>query len=125
MGDSVYLNLKILTCRQPPVNLGMHFEGMGSLLRLKLSPVVARKMLLEAHKWTGEEALKDGIVDQIAVPEKMFDVALVIAETWAPKSKAGVYGVLRGELYGEADRMFQSISYVHSRRTNRKALVKL
>jgi enoyl-CoA hydratase/carnithine racemase len=110
---------------QPPVNLGMHFEGMGSLLRLKLSPVAARKMLLEAHKWTGEEALRDGIVDEIAPPDKMFEVALSLARTWAPKAKAGVYGVLRSELYGEADLKFQSISYVHSRRTNRKALVKL
>lgn len=103
----------------------MHFDGMGSLLRLKLSPVIARKMLLEAHRWTGEEALRDGIVDAIAPPDKIFEVALNLARTWAPKAKAGVYGVLRGELYGEADRMFQSISYVHSRRTNRKALVKL
>jgi enoyl-CoA hydratase/carnithine racemase len=103
----------------------MHFEGMGSLLRLKLAPQIARKMLLEAHKWTGKEALADGIVDQTARPEEMLDVALDLANKWAPKAKAGVYGVLRGELYGEASRAFALISHVHSRETNRRALVKL
>jgi Delta3-Delta2-enoyl-CoA isomerase len=107
------------------VNLGLHFEGMGSLLQLKLAPKVARKMLLESHKWTGEEALKDGIVDQIASPDKMFEVALSLARTWAPKGLAGVYGVLRNELYGAADRKFQLISYVHSKTTNRRPVVKL
>lgn len=41
----------------------MHFEGMGTLLNLKLGPPIARRMLLQAHRWTGKEALVDGIVD--------------------------------------------------------------
>lgn len=73
----------------PPVNLGLHFDGIGSLPRLKLGPHVARKMLLEAHKWTGKEALEDGIVDAVAEPEKMFDVAMDMARKWAPKAKMG------------------------------------
>jgi enoyl-CoA hydratase/carnithine racemase len=103
----------------------MHFEGMGSLLKLKLAPQIARKMLLEAHKWTSKEALADGVVDQIAPPDAMLDVALALANKWAPKAKAGVYGVLRGELCGEASRAFAIVSHVHSRETNRRALVKL
>lgn len=103
----------------------MHFEGMGTLLRLKLGPQVARKMLLQAHRWTSKEAYADGIVDEIARPEQMLNVALDLARTWAPKAKAGVYGVLRNELYGEASRAFALISHVHSRETNRRALVKL
>lgn len=73
----------------PPVNLGLHFEGIGSLPRLKLRPQVARKMLLEAHKWTAQEALQDGIVDAIAEPDRMLDEALEIAAKWAPKAKMG------------------------------------
>lgn len=57
----------------------MHFEGMGTLLRLKLGPQIARKMLLQAHKWTGKEAFADGIVDAIARPEGMLDAALALA----------------------------------------------
>jgi enoyl-CoA hydratase/carnithine racemase len=82
-------------------------------------------MLLEAHKWTGEEAFVDGVVDAVAPPEKMFEVALELARKWAPKAKMGVYGILRSELYGDAARCFQKISYVHSRDTTRKALAKI
>ncbi|KAK7902700.1 hypothetical protein LTR67_002346 [Exophiala xenobiotica] len=109
----------------PPVNLGLHFEGIGTLARLKLAPVVARKMLLEAHRWTGKEACVDGIVDAVAVPGGMLGLAMEFAEKWAPKAKMGVYGVLRQELYGEAAVKFQKISYVHSRLTARPAKVKL
>ena len=44
-------------------------------------------MLLEAHRWTGKEALKDGIVDAVAEPEDMFNVAMELAQKWAPKAK--------------------------------------
>ncbi|KAL1845757.1 hypothetical protein Plec18170_009560 [Paecilomyces lecythidis] len=102
----------------PPVNLGLHFDGIGSLPRLKLRPHVARKMLLEAHKWTGNEALEDGVVDAVAEPEKMLDTALLIAAKWAPKAKMGVYALLRQELWGDAIKKFQRISYVHNRLTS-------
>lgn len=73
----------------PPVNLGLHFDGIGSLPRLKLRPQIARKMLLEAHRWTAKEALADGVVDAIAGPEQMLDAALELARKWAPKAKMG------------------------------------
>lgn len=73
----------------PPIDLGLHFDGIGALPRLKLGPRIARKMLLEAHKWTGKEALEDGIVDAVAEPDQMFDVALEMANKWAPKAKMG------------------------------------
>jgi enoyl-CoA hydratase/carnithine racemase len=73
----------------PPIDLGLHFQGIGTLARLKLGPRIARKMLLEAHRWTGKEALVDGLVDAVAVPEDMFGVALEMAQKWAPKAKMG------------------------------------
>jgi hypothetical protein len=36
-----------------------------------------------------------------------------------------VYGVLRAELWGEALKKFQGISYVHSRETSRAAKAKI
>ena len=78
----------------PPVNLGMSFDGIGALLRMKLSPHVSRKMLLEAHRWTGKEALNDGIVDMIAEPEEMLNTALELARKWAPKAKMGYVFVI-------------------------------
>lgn len=73
----------------PPVNLGLHFDGIGALPRLKLGPRIARKMLLEAHKWTGKEALADGIVDAVAAPAELDQVAMELARKWAPKAKMG------------------------------------
>ena len=109
----------------PPVNLGLHFPGIGTLPRLKLRPQIARKMLLEAHRWTGTEALEDGVVDAIAEPEQMFDVAMEMAKNWAPKAKMDVYAVLRHELYGEAAKAFREISYNYARRADRPARAKI
>lgn len=88
----------------PPVNLGLHFPGIGFLPRLKLRPQVARKMLLEAHRWTGKEALQDGIVDQVAEPKEMLDVALTKARAVQGKAKMGVYSLLRNELWARRRR---------------------
>ncbi|KAF3404304.1 hypothetical protein DPV78_003250 [Talaromyces pinophilus] len=68
----------------PPVNLGLHVDGMGSLLRSKVSPQVACKILLEAHRYTGPEALKDGIVDGLAAPGELYGIAI----EWANGCKA-------------------------------------
>ena len=109
----------------PPVNLGLHFDGMGALLRAKLTPQVARKVLLEAHRFTAREALADGIVDAIAAPNELRDKAMSLARMWQGKAKMDVYGVLRGELLGDSLQKFQSLSHVHSRATSRIAKVKL
>lgn len=109
----------------PVAELGLHFDGMGALLRSKLTPQTARKVILQGHKFTSSEALADGIVDEIAPPEEMLERALAVAEREKSKAKMGVYGLLRGELCGEAARAFQQISYVHSRLVSRQAKVKL
>lgn len=109
----------------PPVNLGLHFPGIGALPRLKLRPQVARRMLLEADRWTGEQALADGIVDEIAEPDKMLDTALNLAKRLAPKAKMGVFSLLRNELYGEAGKSFRDISYVFGRKVTEAAKAKI
>ena len=109
----------------PPANLGLHHDGMGSLPRLKLAPHVARKILLEAHRFKAKEALEDGIVDAIAPPSEMLDKALEIANKWKGKAKMGVYGLLRNELWGEATAKYGYNSYVHSRETSKQPKLKL
>ncbi|CAG7982585.1 unnamed protein product [Penicillium olsonii] len=99
----------------PVVNMGLHFDGIGTLPRLKLRAPIARKLVLEAHRWTGPEAMEDGIVDALAQPEEMLQVALEMGAKWAPKAKMGVYALYRQELWGEATKAFQTISYVHGR----------
>lgn len=82
-------------------------------------------MLLQAHRYKAPEALEDGIVDVIAPPDKMFDVAMELAQKWKSKAKMGVYGVLRNELVGEALRAYQANSYVHHRETSREPRIKI
>ncbi|KAL2409276.1 hypothetical protein ABEF95_012552 [Exophiala dermatitidis] len=114
--DYRVMNSKRGFISMPPVNLGLHFDGIGALPRLKLRPQIARKMLLEAHRWTGQEAFKDGIVDEIAPPEQMRQRAVELAKSVAPRAAMGVYGLLRAELWGEALDKFKAISYVHRKR---------
>ncbi|KAF1809371.1 ClpP/crotonase [Eremomyces bilateralis CBS 781.70] len=123
--DYRIMNSKRGFISMPPVNLGLHFPGIGALPRLKLRPQIARQMLLEAHKWTGKEAYADGIVDAVAEPEEMLEAAVKLAEKWQSKSKMGVYSVLRSELYGEALDKLRSISYVHGKRVTAPAKAKI
>ncbi|KIW78824.1 hypothetical protein AYO21_10570 [Fonsecaea monophora] len=123
--DYRIMNSKRGFISMPPVNLGLHFDGIGALPRLKLGPRIARKMLLEAHKWTGEGALKDGIVDEICEPDKMRERAVEFAKTIAPRATMGVYGLLRAELWGEALDKFKAISYVHRKRIGTAAKAKI
>jgi enoyl-CoA hydratase/carnithine racemase len=81
----------------PPIELGLHFDGIGALPKAKLASRTVRKLLQEAHRFTGKEALEHDIVDAIATPDKMFGVALGLAEKWAPKAKMGVYAAIRSE----------------------------
>ncbi|PNS20454.1 Enoyl-CoA delta isomerase 1, peroxisomal [Sphaceloma murrayae] len=109
----------------PPVDLGLHFPGIGALPRLKLGHRVARKMLLEAHRWTGEEAVRDGVVDEVCGIAELEGRALEVARLWSGKGRMGVYGVLRNELVGEAARELREISYVRGRRVDREAKAKI
>ncbi|RVX74746.1 hypothetical protein B0A52_01023 [Exophiala mesophila] len=99
----------------PPVDLGLHFDGMGSLPRLKLQPRIARKMLLQAHRWTADEAVADGVIDEAVEPSQMLARAIQVAKDHAPRAKAGVYGLLRNELFGEATRQIQLLAHRHHR----------
>ncbi|KAF2677203.1 ClpP/crotonase [Lentithecium fluviatile CBS 122367] len=113
--DYRIMNTKRGFFSMPPVNLGLHFPGIGFLPRLKLQPQIARKMLLEAHRWTGKEALEDGIVDEVANPKVMLEAALKKAREVQGRARMGVYSLLRNELWGEAAERLRAISYVHGR----------
>ncbi|KAL9619618.1 MAG: hypothetical protein Q9160_005805 [Pyrenula sp. 1 TL-2023] len=101
----------------PPVDLGLWFPGIGALPAAKLSPGVARRMLLEGERWGGREARREGIVDETGetgegVQKKAREVAARVAE----RAKGGVYGVLRGELWRGVGEGLRAVSGVHARR---------
>lgn len=123
--DYRIMNSKRGFISMPPVNLGLCFDGIGTLPRLKLSPQIARKMLLHAHKWTGEAALQDGIVDEIADPKDMRNRAIEVAKIHSERARMGVYALLRAELWGDALEAFKKISYVHRKRVGTAPKVKI
>ena len=98
------------------VDFGLHFPGIGSLIKSKLTPQVARKVLLEGHRFTGKEAFACGIVDQIASPDELLPQALELAKKVKSKARGNVYGLLRAELNLEPLRRLRDISYVHNPR---------
>jgi enoyl-CoA hydratase/carnithine racemase len=73
---------------------------MASLFRAKLpSNAVFRKVALEGHRFTGQEAVDDGVADALA-PGGVDDALKFIAERkLLEKPKAGVYGTIKTEIY--------------------------
>ncbi|EHK97070.1 ClpP/crotonase [Glarea lozoyensis ATCC 20868] len=73
---------------------------MSSIFREKLSPQVYRKMVLEAHRWGGKEALENGIVDGLGGLEEV--TKFIGEKKLTGKAKSGVYGLLKKEMYRES-----------------------
>ncbi|KAL6693296.1 ClpP/crotonase-like domain-containing protein [Trichoderma pleuroticola] len=73
---------------------------MASLFRAKLpSNAVFRKVALEGHRFTGQEAVADGLVDGLC-PAGLDDALKFVAERQLlEKPKKGVYGTIKAEMY--------------------------
>ncbi|PNP56052.1 hypothetical protein THARTR1_03577 [Trichoderma harzianum] len=73
---------------------------MASLFRAKLpSNAVFRKVALEGHRFTGQEAVADGLVDGLC-PAGLNDALKFVAERQLlEKPKKGVYGTIKAEMY--------------------------
>lgn len=85
------------------VLFGAHLQpAMASLFRAKLpSNAIFRKVALEGHRFTGQEAVDDGIADALA-PGGLEDALKFVAEKQLlEKPKKGVYGTIKREIYKE------------------------
>ncbi|KAI8053856.1 ClpP/crotonase-like domain-containing protein, partial [Syncephalis plumigaleata] len=70
--------------------------GMVAILRAKFPTPQARK-------FNATEALKIGIIDQVAEADKVLPTAIALAEQWAPKAQAGpVMTMLKTDMYQDA-----------------------
>ncbi|KAL6901205.1 ClpP/crotonase-like domain-containing protein [Trichoderma evansii] len=79
---------------------GAHLQpAMASLFRAKLpSNAIYRKVALEGHRFTGQEAVDDGVADALAT--SLEDALKFVAErNLLEKPKKGVYGVIKREIY--------------------------
>lgn len=73
--------------------------AMLSIFEAKLSPVTYRSLILEAHRFTAKEALAQQMVDALGGWEEV--LALVAERKLTQRSKSGVYGILKEEMYRE------------------------
>ncbi|KIY66523.1 ClpP/crotonase [Cylindrobasidium torrendii FP15055 ss-10] len=60
-----------------------------------------RKIALEGHRWTPQEALKEGIVDHIVAGDTaaVMAKATEVAGAIAPNAAQGVWGLIKSDLY--------------------------
>lgn len=73
---------------------------MSGIFRTKTAPHVYRRLVLEAHRFGGQEALEAGLVDALG---SGLDAALDLVQERAlvKKPATGVYGLLKAEMYRE------------------------
>ncbi|PBP25650.1 enoyl-CoA hydratase/isomerase [Diplocarpon rosae] len=74
--------------------------AMSSVFRQKLTPQVYKEMVLEAKRYSGSEALEKAIVDALGDMEEL--LKFVAERQLAAKSKTGVYGLLKAEMFRES-----------------------
>ncbi|APA08719.1 hypothetical protein sscle_04g034890 [Sclerotinia sclerotiorum 1980 UF-70] len=80
---------------------------MSSIFRQKLpSPATYRSLVLEAKRFNGEAALKEGLVDVLGGWEDV--LKLVDERKLLEKGKTGVYGVLKAEMWRESLRYLET-----------------
>ncbi|KAL7926383.1 ClpP/crotonase-like domain-containing protein [Trichoderma austrokoningii] len=83
------------------VLFGAHLQpAMAALFRAKLpSNALFRKVALEGHRFTGQEAVDEGVADALA-PGGLEDALRFVAERQLlEKPKKGVYGTIKREIY--------------------------
>lgn len=88
------------------VEFGMPLmPAMSSIFRIKTAPHVYRRLVLEAHRFDGPQALEAGLVDDVAadaVSGINAVLRLVQDRALTKKAATGVYGFLKAEMYRES-----------------------
>jgi Delta3-Delta2-enoyl-CoA isomerase len=73
---------------------------MSSIFREKLSPQAYRAVVLEAHRFSGQEALDSNIIDGLGgLPEVL---AFIERHALTSKGKSGIYGRMKREMYRQS-----------------------
>lgn len=76
----------------------------GAIVQSKVTDAqTVRKIALEGHRFTPQEALKCGIVDYIVQgdTEAVLNKALEVGKAVGEQAQSGAWGVIRSDIYGE------------------------
>ncbi|CAG8819109.1 22866_t:CDS:2, partial [Cetraspora pellucida] len=72
--------------------------GMAAIIRTKMTPKIYRDCILQAHRFSGQDALNQGLVDIIAPEKDVLPKAKELALKWSKYASAGdIYGDLKKE----------------------------
>lgn len=86
----------------PEADLGIPFTpGMNDLIAARLSPPVAHRAMVTAHRFTGPEALTAGAVDALAAEDAVLASAVELAAARADKPAAAL-GQIKRRLHATA-----------------------
>ena len=89
---------------------------MSSIFRQKLVPKVYREVVLEAKRYSGKDALENGIVDGLGGMDEV--LGFVRARGLEMKAKTGVYGWLKMEMFRETLGCLEGFEGYESRSKN-------
>ncbi|GJE85516.1 enoyl-CoA hydratase/isomerase family protein [Phanerochaete sordida] len=76
----------------------------GAIVQAKVTDAQAvRKIALEGHRFTPQEAVKSGFVDELVQgdTEAVLNKALELGKKVSEQAQSGVWGIIRGDVYGE------------------------
>ncbi|KAI9293303.1 ClpP/crotonase, partial [Neoconidiobolus thromboides FSU 785] len=76
--------------------------GLVELIKQKVrDPVIAKKIILQGHRFTGKEAKQAALVDDIKPKDSLLNYGFEFAKTIAKNNNNSTYSNLRAELYSE------------------------
>ena len=81
----------------PEVDIRIPFtDGMAALIQARLTPQAAHRVMTTAHRYGGNAAAEDGIVDQAVPEERVLPVAIELAASLAEKDAATLGAIKQG-----------------------------
>jgi enoyl-CoA hydratase/carnithine racemase len=85
----------------PEVDVRIAFsQGTSDLARARLAPQVAHEALTSGRRYTGQEALEAGAVDELAPADEVVPRAIAKARSLSGKDPS-TYGAIKANLYRE------------------------
>jgi Delta3-Delta2-enoyl-CoA isomerase len=86
----------------PEADLGLPFTpGMYAFLGARLSPPVAHRAMVTAHRFTAAECLAGGVVTEVAPEAEVVDRAVALADGLSGKARHS-YGAIKRDIYAAA-----------------------
>jgi Delta3-Delta2-enoyl-CoA isomerase len=86
----------------PEVDIHIPFTpGMAALIQARLTPKTAHRAMTTGHRYGGEAALRDGIVDRVSDADELMSVAISQAAELTGKASPTL-GKIKSQMYGPA-----------------------